>query len=103
MLLCSVLLHEFNTSIVAYTSYADTKTIRGHYVIYWELLIKDQENSPSHQVLDMCCLVMEESMNSVYRQGRVAENSIGPLEIRVVKNGTFEDLMDFINFKGCFH
>ncbi|PWA85299.1 auxin-responsive GH3 family protein [Artemisia annua] len=38
---------------------------------------------------------MEECLNSVYRQSRVADNSIGPLEIRVVKNGTFEELMDY--------
>ncbi|KAF5463717.1 hypothetical protein F2P56_013859 [Juglans regia] len=97
----SVLLREFNTSVVEYTSYADAKSIPGHYVIYWELLVKDPENSPSHEVLNQCCLAMEESMNSVYRQGRVADNSIGPLEIRVVKNGTFEELMDYAISRGA--
>ncbi|XP_008238544.1 PREDICTED: probable indole-3-acetic acid-amido synthetase GH3.1 [Prunus mume] len=98
----SVLLREFNTSVVEYTSFADTKTIPGHYVIYWELLVKDPaNNSPSHEVLDKCCLAMEESLNSVYRQGRVADNSIGPLEIRVVKNGTFEELMDYAISRGA--
>ncbi|KAM7507152.1 hypothetical protein LguiA_017605 [Lonicera macranthoides] len=97
----SVLLQEFNTSIVEYTSYGDTKTLPGHYVIYWELLVKDLANSPSHEVLDRCCLAMEESLNSVYRQGRVADNSIGPLEIRVVKNGTFEELMDYAISRGA--
>ncbi|WOG93038.1 hypothetical protein DCAR_0312317 [Daucus carota subsp. sativus] len=97
----SVLLREFNTSIVEYTSYADTKTIPGHYVIYWELLIKDSTNPPTDAVLNQCCLAMEESFNSVYRQGRVADNSIGPLEIRVVKNGTFEELMDYAISRGA--
>ncbi|KAL2477315.1 putative indole-3-acetic acid-amido synthetase GH3.1 [Forsythia ovata] len=97
----SLLLREFNTSVVEYTSYADTKTIPGHYVIYWELLIKDLSNSPSNEVLNQCCLAMEESLNSVYRQGRVADNSIGPLEIRVVKNGTFEELMDYAISRGA--
>ncbi|XP_022740915.1 probable indole-3-acetic acid-amido synthetase GH3.1 [Durio zibethinus] len=91
----SVLLKEFNTSVVEYTSYADTKVIPGHYVIYWELLVKDSANAPTDEVLNQCCLQMEESLNSVYRQSRVADNSIGPLEIRVVKNGTFEELMDY--------
>ncbi|KAB1208470.1 putative indole-3-acetic acid-amido synthetase GH3.1 [Morella rubra] len=95
------LLREFNTSVVEYTSYADTKTIPGHYVIYWELLVKDPENSPSEDALNRCCLAMEESLNSVYRQGRVADNSIGPLEIRVVKNGTFEELMDYAISRGA--
>ncbi|XP_059624745.1 probable indole-3-acetic acid-amido synthetase GH3.1 isoform X2 [Cornus florida] len=97
----SLLLREFNASIVEYTSYGDTKTIPGHYVIYWELMIKDPANLPSHEVLEQCCLAMEESMNSVYRQGRVADNSIGPLEIRVVKNGTFEELMDYAISRGA--
>lgn len=97
----SKLLNEFNTSVVEYTSYADTKTIPGHYVIYWELLVKDSANFPRDDVLEGCCLAMEESMNSVYRQGRVECNSIGALEIRVVKNGTFEELMDYAISRGA--
>ncbi|KAL3583786.1 hypothetical protein D5086_014847 [Populus alba] len=97
----SLLLREFNTSVVEYTSYAETKTIPGHYVIYWELLVKDPANSPTEEVLNQCCLAMEESLNSVYRQSRVADNSIGPLEIRVVKNGTFEELMDYAISRGA--
>ncbi|OMP01872.1 GH3 auxin-responsive promoter [Corchorus olitorius] len=97
----SVLLTEFNTSVVEYTSYADTKQIPGHYVIYWELFIKDPANAPTDDVLNQCCLQMEESLNSVYRQSRVADNSIGPLEIRVVKNGTFEELMDYAISRGA--
>ena len=45
---------------------------------------------------------MEECLNSVYRQCRVADNSIGPLEIRVVENGTFEELMDYAISRGAF-
>ncbi|KAL7224148.1 hypothetical protein ACSBR1_025584 [Camellia fascicularis] len=97
----SLLLREFKTSVVEYTSYADSNTIPGHYVIYWELMVKDPENGPTREVLDWCCLAMEESMNSVYRQGRVSDNSIGPLEIRVVKNGTFEELMDYAISRGA--
>nr|GLL23735.1 probable indole-3-acetic acid-amido synthetase GH3.1 [Ipomoea trifida] len=97
----SELLTEFNTSVVEYTSYADANTIPGHYVIYWELLMKDPAHSPSKEVLDQCCLAMEDSLNSVYRQGRVECNSIGPLEIRVVKSGTFEELMDYAISRGA--
>lgn len=97
----SRLLSEYSTSVVEYTSYADTKTIPGHYVIYWELLVKDAANAPSDDVLRRCCLEMEESLNSVYRQGRVADNSIGPLEIRLVKTGTFEELMDYAISRGA--
>ncbi|TKY70621.1 indole-3-acetic acid-amido synthetase GH3.1 [Spatholobus suberectus] len=97
----SELLKEFNTSVVEYTSFADAKSIPGHYVIYWELLMKDSSYPPTNEVLNQCCLAMEESLNSVYRQGRVADNSIGPLEIRVVKNGTFEELMDYAISRGA--
>ncbi|KAK4346635.1 hypothetical protein RND71_032974 [Anisodus tanguticus] len=91
----TALLRPYDTNVVEYTSFADTKTIPGHYVIYWELLVKEPANPPSDEALNQCCLAMEESLNSVYRQCRVADNSIGPLEIRVVKNGTFEELMDY--------
>ncbi|GAV58781.1 GH3 domain-containing protein [Cephalotus follicularis] len=97
----SKLLEEFNTSVVEYTSYANTGVIPGHYVIYWELLVKDPANWPTDDVLNQCCLEMEESLNTVYRQSRVADNSIGPLEIRIVKNGTFEELMDYAISRGA--
>ncbi|KAK4790282.1 hypothetical protein SAY86_017586 [Trapa natans] len=97
----SGLLHDFNASVVEYTSFANTKAIPGHYVIYWELLVKDPMNAPPAEILNRCCLAMEESLNSVYRQGRVVDNSIGPLEIRVVKGGTFEELMDYAISRGA--
>ncbi|KAI3769966.1 hypothetical protein L6452_01083 [Arctium lappa] len=97
----SRLLSEFDTSVAEYTSYADTRTIPGHYVIYWELLVKDLRNYPNDEVLEKCCLAMEEALNSVYRQGRVECNSIGPLELRVVKNGTFEEVMDYAVSRGA--
>ncbi|KAL9247837.1 hypothetical protein vseg_021222 [Gypsophila vaccaria] len=98
----SQLLKAYNTSVVEYTSFADTTTIPGHYVIYWELMMESNSGElPPSRVLDACCLEMEESLNSVYRQGRVADNSIGPLEIRVVKSGTFEELMDYAISRGA--
>ncbi|KAK8694843.1 hypothetical protein V6N13_072387 [Hibiscus sabdariffa] len=39
----SVLLKESNTRVVEYTSYANTKYIPCHYVIYWELFVKDTD------------------------------------------------------------
>ncbi|XP_076934345.1 putative indole-3-acetic acid-amido synthetase GH3.1 [Bidens hawaiensis] len=97
----SKLLNRFDTNVVEYTSYVDTRTIPGHYVIFWELLVKNPNNYPTNEVLEQCCLVMENSLNSVYRQGRVECNSIGPLELRLVKNGTFEEVMDFALEKGA--
>ncbi|URD72968.1 Indole-3-acetic acid-amido synthetase [Musa troglodytarum] len=105
----SALLRPYNASVVEYTSHADTKAIPGHYVIYWELLAKDSSSSAAaaaaalarDAVMERCCLAMEEALNSVYRQSRVADGSIGPLEIRVVRGGTFEELMDYAISRGA--
>ncbi|XP_047976632.1 probable indole-3-acetic acid-amido synthetase GH3.1 [Salvia hispanica] len=87
-----------STSVVEYTSCAETKAVPGHYVIYWELM---GESLPGEGVMERCCLAMEEEFNSVYRQGRAADGSIGPLEIRLVRSGTFEELMDYALSKGA--
>ncbi|XP_047946340.1 probable indole-3-acetic acid-amido synthetase GH3.1 [Salvia hispanica] len=93
----AALLEEYKSSVVEFTSYADTGSIPGHYVVYWEL----SGGAPGGEVMDKCCHVMEESMNSVYRQCRVADNSVGPLEIRLVRGGTFEELMDYAISRGA--
>ncbi|KAE8668166.1 putative indole-3-acetic acid-amido synthetase GH3.1 [Hibiscus syriacus] len=93
-------LGQFEASLVEYTSYADTSATPGHYVLYWELSIKDVNLIPS-SVFENCCFTVEESLDSVYRQGRVSDKSIGPLEIRVVENGTFDMLMDFALTQGA--
>ncbi|XP_027342919.1 indole-3-acetic acid-amido synthetase GH3.6-like [Abrus precatorius] len=85
---------QFDAHVAEYTSYADTTTIPGHYVLYWELNFNGSTPIPPC-VYEDCCLTIEESLNSVYRQGRVSDKSIGPLEVKVVKQGTFDKLMDY--------
>ena len=53
------------------------------------------------EVLEECCATIEENLDSVYRQGRVACKSIGPLEIRIVRQGTFDQLMDYSLSRGA--
>ncbi|RLN40904.1 GH31 [Panicum miliaceum] len=89
-------------AVVEYTSHACTRSIPGHYVVYWELLATaEQQQAVDGETLERCCLEMEEALNSVYRQSRVADGSIGPLEIRVVRAGTFEELMDYAISRGA--
>ncbi|XP_057782921.1 probable indole-3-acetic acid-amido synthetase GH3.1 [Salvia miltiorrhiza] len=92
-------LEEFGASVLDYTSYAEA----GHYVVYVELLVKKSGESPSDEVMEKCCVVMEESlmMNWVYRRCRVEEKSIGALEIRVVKSGAFEEMVDYAVSRGA--
>ncbi|KAL5700192.1 hypothetical protein ACHQM5_025671 [Ranunculus cassubicifolius] len=90
----------FDSTLVEYTSYADSSTIPGHYVLYWELRLDGATPIPP-SVFEDCCLTMEESFNSVYRQGRVSDKSIGPLEIKIVESGTFDKLMDYAISRGA--
>lgn len=47
-------------------------------------------------LMEQCCFVIEQTLDPVYRLSRNSvRNEIGPLEIRVVKNGTFDELMDY--------
>ncbi|WMV48841.1 hypothetical protein MTR67_042226 [Solanum verrucosum] len=82
-------LMPFNARVVDYTSYADIATIPGHYVLFWELSANASAPIPP-SVLEDCCLTIEESLDSVYRQGRTFDKSIGPLEIRIVETALFE-------------
>uniref|UniRef100_A0A0D9WIA9 Uncharacterized protein n=1 Tax=Leersia perrieri TaxID=77586 RepID=A0A0D9WIA9_9ORYZ len=95
-------LAPFGASLVEYTSYADTTTtIPGHYVLFWELRSPAGGTPVPASVFEDCCLAVEEGLNSVYRQCRAADRSIGPLEIRVVAEGTFDKLMDYAISRGA--
>ncbi|KAL1817526.1 indole-3-acetic acid-amido synthetase GH3.6 [Daucus carota subsp. sativus] len=93
-------LSPFDARLVEYTSYADLSKIPGHYVLYWEIGYNNDTVIPP-SVFEDCCLTVEESLNSVYRQGRVSDKSIGPLEIKIVETGTFDKLMDYAVSNGA--
>ncbi|CAL5200783.1 unnamed protein product [Lathyrus oleraceus] len=93
-------LAPYDADVAEYTTYADTRTIPGHYVFYWELNLKGSTIIPDC-VYEDCCLTIEESLNSVYRQGRASDKSIGPLEIKIVELGTFDKLMDYAISSGA--
>ncbi|KAE8716463.1 Indole-3-acetic acid-amido synthetase GH3.17 [Hibiscus syriacus] len=75
---------------------------KGHYVIFWELTSKGRNHLPvlDPKLMEQCCSVVEESLDSVYRRCRRKDNTIGPLEIRAVRHGTFDALMDFCVSQG---
>lgn len=98
------LLEARDLLLVEYTSYADTVVIPGHYVLFWEIVCTangmNTAISLDAELLQACCSVVEDSLSYVYRRGRVHDNSIGPLEIRVVEIGTFEAMMDLFICQG---
>ncbi|KAB2625043.1 indole-3-acetic acid-amido synthetase GH3.17-like [Pyrus ussuriensis x Pyrus communis] len=92
-----LLLERLGFLLIEYTSYADTSSIPGHYVLFWELKTKENNDTIELEtiIMEQCCSTVEQSLDSVYRRCRRKDNSIGPLEIRIVQHGTFDALMDF--------
>ncbi|XP_021763123.1 putative indole-3-acetic acid-amido synthetase GH3.9 [Chenopodium quinoa] len=96
------LLEPHNAILLEYTSFADTSSVPGHYVLYWEIGHNKSkiDNSSLDEVLQECCIAVEEELDYTYRRCRSHDKAIGPLEIRLVKPGTFEALMDFYISQG---
>ena len=98
------LLEPYNALLVEYTSYADTSSLPGHYVLYWEITeYISADNSPTPldpKVLEECCITVEEQLDYTYRRCRTQDKSVGPLEIKLVQPGTFEGLMDLFISQG---
>ncbi|OMO73263.1 GH3 auxin-responsive promoter [Corchorus olitorius] len=96
-----ILLDPIGFILTGYTSYADTSSTPGHYVIFWEVKANEgngvKELDP--KVMVECCSRMEESLSYIYKSYR-KENAIAALEIRVVKHGTFDALMDYYVSQG---
>ncbi|KAL3535055.1 hypothetical protein ACH5RR_003516 [Cinchona calisaya] len=84
-----------------YTSYAEISSIPSHYVLFWELQMKEGGSIPEPDMVKMeqCCDVVEQSLDVMYRKLR-NWRTLSPLEIRVVKPGTFNQLMDFFLSQG---
>ncbi|KAK6230597.1 hypothetical protein QUC31_002115 [Theobroma cacao] len=95
------LLDPLGFLLTGYSSYADTSSTPGYYVLFWELKRKESNDTKEldPKIMVECCSRMEESLNYTYKVYR-KENTIAPLEIRVVKEGTFDALMDYYVSQG---
>lgn len=101
----TIVLESSNLMVTGFTCYADISTDPGHYIFYLELKakVKNSNNDvllDNKNVLVECCCVMEESLTDLYRIFRTKDEYIGALEIRVVQQGTFDSLMDFLISRG---
>ncbi|KAL4311831.1 hypothetical protein GQ457_01G049620 [Hibiscus cannabinus] len=96
------LLDPLGFILTGFTSYGDTSSTPGHYVIFWELKAKEGNNGKEldPKVMEECCSQIEDSLHFTYRMYR-KENIIAALEIRVVQQGTFEALMDYFISRGA--
>ncbi|XVF70175.1 hypothetical protein PTKIN_Ptkin11bG0140100 [Pterospermum kingtungense] len=96
------LLDPLGFIMTAFTSYGDTSSTPGHYVVFWELKAKEGNNINELDPMTMveCCSRMEQSLGYAYESCR-KQNAIAALEIRVVKQGTFDALMDYYVSQGA--
>ncbi|XP_047335017.1 indole-3-acetic acid-amido synthetase GH3.10 [Impatiens glandulifera] len=81
--------------LVDFTSHAEVANQPGHYVVYWEI-----KGEVEDRVLEECCTEMD---SSFVDHGYVVSRrcgSIGPLELRVVEEGTFKKILDYFIEKG---
>lgn len=88
--------------LMGFTCKPDISSFPGHYVFYLELKAKNFDGivKLDNSVMVECCCVMEKSFNDFYR--RLSEyESIGALEIRVTKQGTFDSLMEYFISQGA--
>ncbi|KAF3432019.1 hypothetical protein FNV43_RR26758 [Rhamnella rubrinervis] len=85
----SKVLGEAKSEIVDFTTTADLLTDPGHYVVFWEL----SGDQGSDEVLRECCNLLDLSFTEEAYVISRKDNSIGPLELRIVEKGTFQKVM----------
>ncbi|KAI7747649.1 hypothetical protein M8C21_032542 [Ambrosia artemisiifolia] len=75
--------------VVDFTSHVDLTTDPGHYVIFWEV-----SGDASDEIMKECCNCLDKSfVDAGYVSSRKV-NAIGPLELRVLRRGTFQKILD---------
>ncbi|KAH0673135.1 probable indole-3-acetic acid-amido synthetase GH3.5 [Solanum tuberosum] len=83
-----LLLNE-KLEVVDFSSNVNTSADPGHYVIFWEL-----NGKASEEILKECCNCLDKSfVDAGYVSSRKVK-TIGPLELRIVKRGTFHKILD---------
>ncbi|KAG8391920.1 hypothetical protein BUALT_Bualt01G0237100 [Buddleja alternifolia] len=83
------LLSEEKREVLDFTSCIDSSTEPAHYVIFWEI-----SGEPSDEIMQECCNCLDRSfVDAGYVSSRKV-NSIGALELRIVKRGTFHKILD---------
>lgn len=85
----SQLLAAEKIEVIDFTSHIDLSSEPGHYVIFLEL-----GGRVGKDVLNNCCNAMDLGFVDMGYVGSRKARGIGPLELRVVRRGTFQKIMD---------
>ncbi|KAL6842766.1 hypothetical protein ACP4OV_027610 [Aristida adscensionis] len=84
--------------LVDFTSLVDRSSDPGHYVIFWEL----SSDGASDEVLSSCANAMDIAFVDAGYVGSRKIKTIGPLELRVLRKGTFGQVMDhYLSLSGA--
>ncbi|GMJ13876.1 Gretchen Hagen 3.17 [Hibiscus trionum] len=88
-----LLIEPFGYVLATFSSYAETSSIPGRYILFWELKSKASNSCPKldAKIMEQCCCIVEESLDFTYKSLR-EDKKIAALELRVVKHGTFDAL-----------
>ncbi|MFS7932239.1 putative GH3 family protein [Helianthus anomalus] len=75
--------------VVDFTSQVDLSSEPGHYVIFWEV-----SGDASDEILQDCCNCLDSTfVDAGYVSSRKVQ-AIGPLELKVLKKGSFQKILD---------
>lgn len=75
--------------VIDFSSHVDMSTDPGHYVIFLEL-----SGNAKEEVLRSCCNCLDRTFVDPGYVGQRKVRAIGPLELRIVRNGTFQKILD---------
>ncbi|KAL8028130.1 hypothetical protein ABFX02_14G139300 [Erythranthe guttata] len=79
--------------LVDFTSFADRSTDPGNYVIFWETTANNNNNND--EIMQECCNCLDRSFVDAGYVSSRRVNSIGKLELKILKRGTFNKIMDY--------
>ncbi|XP_004516415.1 jasmonoyl--L-amino acid synthetase JAR6-like [Cicer arietinum] len=82
-------LAEEKMEVIDYTSYIDLSKEPGHYVIFLEI-----SGEPTDELLGECCNCLDKSFTDPGYTSSRKVKGIDPLELRVVKKGTFQKILE---------
>jgi auxin responsive GH3 gene family len=77
------ILQKQNYLLIEYTSYANSSSMPGHYVLFWEIKLMPEKLGPGNmqclidpKLIESCCFAIEESLDYVYRRCRTHDRYI---------------------------
>lgn len=76
--------------VIDFTSHADVSSNLGHYVLFWEL----NDDAVSKEILNRCANAMDLSLVDIGYVRSRKSNTIGALELRLLRKGTFKKILE---------